>query len=240
MIRLFVDAPLTAQANVPLSDKQAHYLNHVMRVGEGEELLVFNGRDGEWRARFMPKKKSADIVIAGQMRVQENEKSLHLFFAPIKRGHGDMAVEKASELGVTELTPIITARTITTRVPTERLAAIAIEAAEQCERLSVPVVHEPSRLQDVFANWPKNEKIFLCAEFGAATPIATALQKERPAGIIVGPEGGFTETEMKWLCAQDFITPVSLGPRVLRADTAAIAAISVIQAVAGDWTEVRK
>lgn len=228
--RLYVGQNLAAGNTCALSDGQAHYLIHVMRAEDGADVLVFNGRDGEWETRLQKSKKAASLIVKKQTRVQKNEAPLTLFFAPIKRGHGDIAVEKAAELGVSVLQPIITQRTIITRVPVERFEAIAIEASEQCERLSVPEVRAPIKLMDTLQHWPADKKIFLCAEFGEARPIAEALSTIRPEGVMVGPEGGFTEEEMGWLHAQKCITPVSLGPRILRADTAVISAISVIQA----------
>lgn len=240
MIRLYVDAPLSPGATLTLPEKQSHYLLHVMRLKEGDALSIFNGRDGQWRATLtQPKKHGAALVLHEQQRMQKDEAPLTLYFAPIKRGHGDLAVEKASELGVTTLIPLLTARTVATRVPLERLQAIAIEAAEQCERLSVPQLMPPRPLESAFADGVAGAPLFLCAEFGEALPIATALEKGRPAGVIIGPEGGFTPDEMAFLRSQRGIIPVSLGPRVLRADTAAIAALSVIQALRGDWTEAR-
>jgi 16S rRNA (uracil1498-N3)-methyltransferase len=242
MIRLFTEHSLALETPIPLEEKQAHYLLHVMRLREGETLLAFNGRDGEWEARLaIPKKNTAILTLHKQTRPQIREGDLWLIFAPIKRGHGDFAIEKASELGATKLFPVITDRTIVTRVTTDRMRAIAIEAAEQCERLSVPAIKEPQKLEALLAGWNPAYPILLCAEAGDAEPLADALPAlaPGPVAVMVGPEGGFSEKEFNLLRAQSFITPVSLGPRVLRADTAAVSAISIIQALHGDWKERR-
>lgn len=233
MIRLFVSADLSPASSFPLDEKQSHYLKHVMRQNDGDEILVFNGRDGEWQATLSITKKNVVVTTQKQTRQQINEGQLTLLFAPIKRGHGDMTIEKASELGASALYPIITERTVVSRVPTDRYEAIAIEAAEQCERLSVPKIHAAQKLDVLLANWNPNKHILLCAETGDATPIASALASmNMPAlAVMVGPEGGFSEKEFQVLRALPFITPVTLGPRILRADTAAISALSIIQAL---------
>jgi 16S rRNA (uracil1498-N3)-methyltransferase len=233
MIRLFVSADLSPQSSFPLDEKQSHYIKHVMRQNDGDTLLVFNGRDGEWRATLTINKKSVIVTTQTQTRAQINEGQLTLIFAPIKRGHGDITIEKASELGASALYPIITDRTVISRIPTERYEAIAIEAAEQCERLSVPKIHEAQKLDALLKNWNEHKHILLCAEQGEATPLASALASmNMPAyAVMVGPEGGFSEKEFSTLRALPFITPVSLGPRILRADTAAISALSIIQAL---------
>ncbi len=236
MIRLFVSADCSASSSFPLDEKQSHYLKHVMRQNDGDEILVFNGRDGEWQGTLAITKKSVVVTTHKQTRKQINEGQLTLLFAPIKRGHGDIAIEKASELGASELYPIITERTVVTRVPTERYEAIAIEAAEQCERLSVPKIHDAQKLDVLLKNWNPNKHILLCAEAGDATPIATAMASmNMPAlAVMVGPEGGFSDKEFQVLRALPFVTPVTLGPRILRADTAAISALSIIQALKKD------
>lgn len=233
MIRLFVNADLSAHSSFPLDEKQSHYLKHVMRQNDGDEILVFNGRDGEWRTRLSITKKNIIAVAEQQTRPQINEGQLSLIFAPIKRGHGDMTIEKASELGASALYPIITDRTIVTRVPIDRYEAIAIEAAEQCERLSVPKIHPAQKLDALLAGWNEHRHILLCAEQGEAAPIASAIASlNMPAlAVMIGPEGGFTPSEFEILRGLPYITPVTLGPRILRADTAAISALSIIQAL---------
>lgn len=231
MNRLFITADLNAGASFPLDAQQSHYLKHVMRQKAGDTVLVFNGRDGEWQAEILPSKKNMLLATTKQTREQKNEKPLSLIFAPIKRGHGDMTIEKASELGVTALYPIITERTVISRVPLDRYAAIAREAAEQCERLSVPELHEAQKLESFIQNWNPQQHILWCAEQGAAQTLANVLQNTAAESyaIMIGPEGGFSDGEFARLRALPFITPVSLGPRILRADTAAISALSLIQ-----------
>lgn len=233
MIRLFVSADLSASASFPLDEKQSHYLKHVMRQNDGDEILAFNGRDGEWKCRLAITKKHVLVNAHTQTRPQINEGQLTLIFAPIKRGHGDMTIEKASELGVSALYPIITDHTVVSRVPTDRYEAIAIEAAEQCERLSVPKIHPAQKLDALLAGWNEHKHILLCAEQGEAAPIASALASMNMPGmaVMIGPEGGFSEAEFAKLRSLPYVTPVTLGPRILRADTAAISALSIIQAL---------
>ncbi len=233
MIRLFVRADLSAQSSFPLDDKQSHYLKHVMRQNDGDAVLIFNGRDGEWQSTLGITKKQVIATPQQQTRPQVNESQLTLIFAPIKRGHGDMIIEKATELGVSALYPVITDRTVVNRIPMDRYEAIAIEAAEQCERLSVPNIHPAQKLDALLADWNTHRHILLCAEQGEATPIASALASmNMPAlAVMIGPEGGFSEREFAMLRALPIITPVTLGPRILRADTAALSALSIIQAL---------
>lgn len=235
MIRLFVSSDLSAAASFALDEKQSHYLRHVMRQNDGDTILMFNGRDGEWKAALQISKKSITVTPLLKTRAQLNEGHIALIFAPIKRGHGDMSVEKASELGAATLYPIITDHTVVSRVPVERYEAITIEAAEQCGRLSVPKVHAAQKLDVLLSSWNPNKHILLCAETGQTTPIVNALAGLNMPGIavMIGPEGGFSEREFKLLRSLEFITPVTLGPRILRADTAAISALSIIQAIKG-------
>lgn len=237
MIRLFVPLPLGADILLPLDDVQSHYLLHVMRTKEGEAVLAFNGRNGEWETTLQQQKKNVvQLRCIRQMRAQETLRTVRLLFAPIKRGHGDYTVEKATELGATRLSPIITARTIITRVPLARYESIAREAAEQCERLAVPVFDEPQKLVEVLAAWDKAMPLLYCAENGEAEPMLKALTRfpaPIPLAVLVGPEGGFTPEEATLLRGQNFVHPVSLGPHILRADTAAIAALSLIKGAEG-------
>ncbi len=241
MIRLFIEEPLVPGALLRLNEKQAHYLLHVMRAQTGGEVLLFNGRDGEWRGALKLSKNHAEVELKAQTRLQDTAADLWLLFAPIKRGHGDLIVEKAAELGVSKLQPVITQRTIVSRVPTDRFRAIAVEAAEQCERLSVPVVEESEDLRKTLEKWDKNRRLLLCAEAGEARPAAQVLQALQPGplALLTGPEGGFTEEEFSLLRAHPSVTPMRLGPRILRADTAAIAGLTLVQALAGDWTQTK-
>jgi 16S rRNA (uracil1498-N3)-methyltransferase len=239
VIRLFVKKTLESSAFLELSEKPAHYLLHVMRLKTGEELLVFNGRDGEWKASLeSAKKDKASLRVKERTRPQTADADLWLCFAPIKRGHGDFTVEKACELGVSKLIPVFTQHTVVGRVPTDRYRAIATEAAEQSMRLSVPNVEEAIDLKEFINKWDPKRTLILCAESGEAQPIAAALNglKSGPFAVLTGPEGGFSEEEFKFIRSKPYVLPVKLGPRILRADTAAIAALSLVQAIRGDWT----
>lgn len=237
-VRLFVAQPLGGGGAVALDQAQAHYLLHVMRAGPGTMVALFNGRDGEWLARIdQVSKRGATLMVADQTRPQSAEPDLWLLFAPVKRARIDIIVEKAGELGVSELFPVFTRHTVMTRVNGERLSAIAIEASEQCERLSVPTVHEARSLEEMLAGWPAGRRLILLDEGGGGRPVAEAFADlgDGPAAILVGPEGGFAKSELDALRRLSFACPVDLGPRILRADTAVIAALSCFQAICGDW-----
>ena len=237
-VRLYVEAPLFDGARVVPDEGQAHYLLHVMRAQIGDKVSLFNGRDGEWLARLAEKKKrDCALVCEKQIAPQDEVPDLWLAFAPIKKTPADYVVQKATELGVRALIPVFTRRTIAGRVKLDRVRANAIEAAEQSGRVSVPEVREPVSLAALVAKWPKERRLIFCDEAGDARPIAEALAKESdsPFAIITGPEGGFDPSERDLLRAQPFVLPVSLGGRILRADTAALAALAVWQSVKGDW-----
>ena len=241
--RLFIDAPLAAGGEAPLSANQSHYLRHVLRRSEGDAVILFNGRDGEWRGRIAALGKSrAAASVEAQTRVQEAEPDLWLLFAPIKRGPVDLVAEKATELGVAALLPVITRRTVVGRVNTERLRAIAMESAEQCHRLNVPEVREAQPLTQVLDAWPDGRRILLCDETGQGRPIAQMLAglgleaRKAPWALLIGPEGGFDPAELDAIKKRTIVTPVTLGRRLLRAETAAIAALACWQAQVGDWT----
>lgn len=239
-IRLFVEQALAAGAPVGLSPEQAHYLRSVMRLGPGAALLLFNGRDGEWRARLEGLGKGwASSAVETRVRPQAPEPDLWLVFAPIKRARIDFVAQKATELGVSALWPVFTKHTAVGRVNAERLRANGIEAAEQCGRLTVPRVIEPATLEDAIASWPAERQILLCDERGGGRPIAAALASHAattsPWAVMVGPEGGFSTDELDRLRKLPIVSAVGLGPRVLRADTAALAALACWQALVGDW-----
>jgi 16S rRNA (uracil1498-N3)-methyltransferase len=237
-VRLFVTADLGAGAVIGLSREQAHYLQHVMRRSIGDPLLLFNGRDGEWAARIDGIGRGwCSAAIVSQTRPQPVEPDLWLVFAPIKRARVDFLAEKATELGVSALWPMMTRRTIVARVNAERLLANAIEAAEQSERLSVPQILAPASLSEIVQEWPRERRVILCDETGRGTPIAEALKMLAGDGahaIVTGPEGGFEPGELDAFADLPFVSRVSLGPRVLRADTAALAALACFQALIGD------
>lgn len=237
--RLYIEADLSDGAEVALEKDQAHYLRNVMRLGTGATLKLFNGRDGEWRAAIdHASKNRMDVALLEQLRPQTVEPDLWLLFAPIKGKRVDAIAEKAGELGVSEIRPVVTERTVVGRVNTERLAANAREAAEQCERLTLPHVHEPVKLAEIIGNWPEDRRLLFADERADALPIAEALKGQQPGGkwaVLIGPEGGFAPAEQVLVRALPQALPVSLGPRLLRADTAAFAALSLWQAHLGDW-----
>lgn len=242
--RLFVEAGLSRGADVPLSEAQAHHLRHVMRCAEGADLLLFNGRDGEWHGTLaLTGKKAASARVGEQTRPQAAEPDLWLCFAPIKRSRIDLVAEKATELGASLLQPVLTQHTAVERVNVERLQANAREAAEQTERLSVPEVRAPVELMKLLAEWPGERRLLMCDETGCGPPIAEALAgldkeaRTAPWAIVVGPEGGFAARELDAFRRISAVTAVGLGPRILRADTAVLAALAVWQALIGDWRQ---
>lgn len=247
--RVFVANDLGEGAVLALAPGPAHHLAHVLRLKAGNEVAVFNGRDGEWRARIDGARKgSCSVVVETRLRPQAAEPDLWLVFAPIKCAPIDFLAQKATELGVSALWPVITARTQVARVNTGQLRANAIEAAQQCERLGVPEIFQPKPLAEVMDAWPRDRRILWCDESGGGEPIAAALNAlaeggggASPWAVLIGPEGGFAPTELDGLRKLPFVTPVALGPRIMRADTAALAALACWQAVLGDWqTHIRK
>jgi len=237
-VRLYVEVALAEGARLAPADGQVHYLLHVMRAKVGDTVSLFNGRDGEWLARIAEISKRSCVLACERLTAPQVEvPDLWLVFAPIKKTPADYLTQKATELGVRALLPVTTRRTIVTRVNTDRMRANAVEAAEQSGRLSVPDVREPQSFDKLLATWPKARRILFCDEAGNSLPIATALSKapDGPWAVFTGPEGGFDPAERAALRAMSFITPVSLGARILRADTAALAALAVWQALKGDW-----
>jgi 16S rRNA (uracil1498-N3)-methyltransferase len=235
--RLFVISPLAEGAAVELGPEQAHYLRNVMRLSDGDAVALFNGSDGEFRARIQRLgKRTAHLLVEERLRAQQAEADLWLVFAPIKRARIDYLVEKATELGASALVPVITRHTHVERLNLDRLRAHAIEAAEQSERLTVPRIEEPRALDEVLAAWDASRRIMLCDESGTAPPASVALANQNAAAwaVLIGPEGGFAETELDALRKLPFVSPVSLGPRILRADTAALAGLAVLQALRGE------
>jgi 16S rRNA (uracil1498-N3)-methyltransferase len=239
--RLFVPQDLRPGETVRVDPDQAHYLSRVLRLASGAPLVLFNGRDGEWDARIAVLSKSAaDLALGNRRRPQSPEPDIWLAFAPVKKSQTDFIVQKATELGVARLIPILTDRTQSDRVRVDRLRATAVEAAEQSERLTVPEIAEPVRFDRLLATWPDDRSLYLCAEAGTAAPLATVLADGKsgsPAGFVTGPEGGFSAAELDLARRSPLVLPVGLGPRVLRAETAAVAALAVWQAVAGDGRE---
>jgi 16S rRNA (uracil1498-N3)-methyltransferase len=226
-----------------LDEAQAHRLKHVLRLGPGAAVAAFNESAGEWLCELVELGRGRSALNPlRQIRAPETGPDLWLSFAPLKRARLDWLVEKASELGAAALLPIWTARTQPERINRDRLYAIAVSAAEQSERLSVPEIRTPERLDQALAAWPADRRLILCDESGAGMPIADAwlaLSANVPAAVFVGPEGGFTDAELDALGKLPIVTRVGLGPRVLRAETAALAALAVFQAIAGDWRRAR-
>ena len=236
--RLFVKSPLGMGAEIALDGEQAHYLLNVLRLGRGNKILLFNGQDGEWCATLgATSKKKAHAVLEHQTRMQDEGPDLHYLFAPLKRARLDYMAQKATEMGASVLRPVITRRTVTEKVKTARLFANAVEAAEQCGILRVPEVREPEKLSKVLDGWDAERLLIFADETApAASPLeALSAQVPRPLAVLIGPEGGFEPEERTALLAKPFVVPISLGPRVMRADTAAVAALSLVNATLGDW-----
>ncbi len=234
-VRLHVDASLRAGEPVALDEGQAHYLRHVMRAKAGDVVSLFNARDGEWRAELLLSgKRGASAQPLVLVRGPEAGPDLWLCFAPVKKAPADFIAQKATELGVSALRPVITRRTIVTRVNVERMRANAVEAAEQSERLDVPHCHDLVKLDALLAQWPAERKLMFCDE-GGAPPALQALSalKGGPWAVLTGPEGGFDDAERAMIRALPQCVPVTLGSRILRADTAALAALAVWGAVMG-------
>jgi 16S rRNA (uracil1498-N3)-methyltransferase len=238
--RLFVDAPLQAGARIALDRGQANYLLNVLRLKAGESVLIFNGQDGEWRAEVSVEgRKAADLVCVERTRDQGAAPNVIYAFAPLKHARLDYMVQKAVEMGAGILQPILTRRTQASRVNLERMRSNVIEAAEQCGILSIPGVREEADLERFLKGLEKDRLIVFCDEKAPVSNPVEALAKlgNNQAGlvVIVGPEGGFTDQERALVAAHERCVCVSLGPRILRADTAAVAALAIVQAVLGDW-----
>jgi 16S rRNA (uracil1498-N3)-methyltransferase len=238
MIRLFIKDDLAAGATLALDEGQSRYLAAVMRLGVGDALAVFNGRDGEWRAAVAQAgKRAVTLAVNDQSRPQAVGPDLELVVALVKRGRLETIVEKAAELGAARVRLVITERTNADHTRVERLQAIAIEAAEQTGRLDVPQVAAPVKLERLVADWPAERRLLFCDEAGDAQPVLAALagQPDGPWAVLIGPEGGFSPKERERLRRLPYATPATLGPRILRADTAAISALTLWQAALGDW-----
>lgn len=236
--RLFVRDELRGNAEIEAERSQANYLLNVLRLREDDAILLFNGRDGEWRAKVMVRgRKSCRLVVEEKTRDQTPASDLHYLFAPLKQARLDYMVQKAVEMGAGRLRPVLTQYTQVRRVNLERMQANAIEAAEQCGILSIPAVDPPRTLEEVLASWDTSRRLIFCDESADSGDLNQALggKRQESAGILIGPEGGFSPEERGTLLAQSYVTPLSLGPRILRADTAAVAALAVVQAFIGDW-----
>ncbi len=237
MQRLFVPDDLSAGVEFEPDTQQSHYLMHVLRLADGAELLAFNGRDGEWTARITGRtKKAVRLTVQAQQRPQPALPDLVYCFAPLKVGRQDYLIQKAVEMGAGVLQPVQTQHT-QGKITTERMHANAVEAAEQCGVLAVPAVREPLKFERLLAGWDKERRLVFCDEDASTNNPLPALQAitEKKLALLVGPEGGFSDDERRMLRALPFVTAIPLGPRILRADTAAVAALAVMQATVGDW-----
>jgi 16S rRNA (uracil1498-N3)-methyltransferase len=236
--RLFVDAPLAAGAVVALDHAQSHYLKRVLRLKDGHDILVFNGRDGEWRGRLEGGRREAALRLTERSRAQTAASDLHCLFAPLKSARLDYMVQKAVEMGVAQLRPVLTQHGQVARVNLERMRANAIEAAEQCGILCLPEIAAPLPLTRALAAWQPGRHLVFCDEAAdVADPLAAlaVVPRRAPLAVLIGPEGGFAADERAALLKLPHMVRLALGPRILRADTAAVAALALVQAVIGDW-----
>ena len=236
--RLNIEEALAASREIILTREQVHYLTGVLRLGAGDAVRAFNGRDGEWLAYLATvSKKSVSLRCERLVAEAKLPPDIDYVFAPLKHARLDYMVQKATELGARRLRPVMTSRTVAERVNLDRMRANVIEAAEQCNLVHVPEVLEPEKLEKILATWEKGRSLVYCDETkGVINPLESLKALKTPSAVLVGPEGGFTDDEKKLLKSQSFVVPISLGPRIMRADTAAIAALTLVQAFAGDWS----
>jgi 16S rRNA (uracil1498-N3)-methyltransferase len=245
--RLFVAHPLLAGATVPLDPAQGHYLAGVLRLAAGDRVLAFNGTDGEWQCAFAPVGKKSALQVEHQVRPQTPPGDLHYLFAPLKRARLDYMVQKAVEMGVSRLQPVMSRHTQAERINLERMRANAIEAAEQCGILGLPEIMPPLALERAIAALEPERHLVFCDEDAPPGDPVAALVRDlsggpgqpavlgRPLAVLIGPEGGFDDAERAFLLRRPHTSRIALGPRILRADTAAVAALAIVQAAAGDW-----
>ncbi|MEL6860426.1 MAG: 16S rRNA (uracil(1498)-N(3))-methyltransferase [Pseudomonadota bacterium] len=235
--RIFVNHPIEAGAAISLDEGQSRYLMKVMRLSDGALVRAFNGADGEWRCTLSTHGKKALITPEVQTRPQDAGPDLTLLFAPIRRTRTELIIEKATELGVKTIQPVITEYTQFNRLRVDRLELLAIEAAEQTERLDLPTIKEPIPFQKALSEWPSSNPLIFCDEAGAAAPLSAHVDQlsGQTCGIFIGPEGGFSSKEREQLRAMACIVPITLGPRILRAETAVVSALTLWQSLVGDW-----
>jgi 16S rRNA (uracil1498-N3)-methyltransferase len=235
--RLYTDSSLEAAREFALTRDQGHYLVNVLRLKPGDPVALFNARDGEWRAFLRDAtKKQVTVRIEHKVSAARPPPDIDFLFAPLKHARLDYLVQKATELGARRLRPVITARTIASHVNLDRMRANAVEAAEQCNLVFVPDVLAPEKLEDVLTHWEEGRALVYADETAAlANPLAALHGLSLPAAVLIGPEGGFTEGERQRLRSLAFVTAISLGPRIMRADTAATAVLTLVQAALGDW-----
>lgn len=237
-IRLFINTNIQEASRIELTEEQSHYLCNVMRLKEGDSIRCFDGKNGEFLSQIIKiHKKQTQIIIKKQIKAQSLSPDIWLLFAPLKKDCTDFLIQKSVELGVKGLLPIITENSITDKVRMDRLQAQIIEASEQCERLDIPKLFAPQSLKQALKNWDDSRVLFFMDERGYGSHAEKAFSQyiKRPSAILIGPEGGFSDSEFKNLYDLPFVCGVSMGPRILRAETAAVAALSAWQAVAGDW-----
>jgi 16S rRNA (uracil1498-N3)-methyltransferase len=237
--RLYTEQPLAAGVEIPLAEKQVHYLLQVLRRKPGDPIALFNGRDGEWQASLASaSKKNAALLVEKMLRPQATPADLWLLCAPLKNGKTDWVVEKATELGVSRICPVLTQFTVADRINEARLSAIAMEAAEQCERMELPAIAPLQPLSKVLGSWIAGRQLIYGDESGMGGSNAKDLLPGMQTGsmaVLIGPEGGFSAAELELLRSLPYVCGMCLGPRVLRADTAAVAALALVQAFCGDW-----
>ncbi len=236
-IRIYTDVDLSVDSVVELNAEQSHYLLTVMRLQSGDKLLVFNNRDGEFDCTLTPKnKKSVLLKINSKTRDFERVPDIWLMFAPLKKDRTDFVVEKATELGASRIVPVITRYTISDKIKIERWQAQTIEAAEQSRRVDLPQINEPIALFKLLENWDLHRRLYFMDETGTGKDIVTVFSSAPPpSALLIGPEGGFSERELNLLHSKSYACAVSLGKRILRAETAAVASLSCWQATCGDW-----
>lgn len=244
--RLYVEHDLTADKSLPLDRKQSNYLINVLRHKHEDNILLFNGRDGEWMSRLeVSGRKSVSLTPYEQTRSQPKDSLLIYCFAPLKKGRLDYMVQKAVEMGAGTLQPVITEYTQNPKISLDKINANIVEAAQQCGIISLPKCHEPVKFNDLLANWNEDTCLIFCDEGSKSqNPLEalnelklkfTSAEKIPPRAVLIGPEGGFSEIERQKLHEKPYVTAIPLGPRVLRADTAAVAALAIVQATIGDW-----
>ncbi len=236
--RLYVDAPLETGVSILCTRDQRNYLCNVLRLKTGDQILVFNGRDGEWRTSLSEvAKRTCTLTAIEKVRQQHDGPPITYLFAPLKRARLDYMVQKAVEMGVATLTPVMTRHTIVDRVNLERMRANVIEAAEQCGVLRLPTVEQPVTLDAVLKSWPPGDPLIFCDEGADTANPANVLSqlKPGPLAVLIGPEGGFSPAERDAILRHPAATNISLGPRIMRADTAAVAALALVNTYLGDW-----
>ena len=235
--RLHLEEPLSAGGEIILSREQGHYLTGVLRLSSGDAVRAFNGRDGEWLAYLATvSKKSMSLRCERLVAEAKLPPDIDYVFAPLKHARLDYVVQKATELGARRLRPVMTSRTVAERVNLDRMRANVVEAAEQCNLVHVPEVLEPEKLEKILATWEKGRSLVYCDETMVDyNPLESLKTLRAPSAVLVGPEGGFTDEEKALLKSCPFVIPISLGPRIMRADTAAISVLTLVQALAGDW-----